>query len=152
MLEKRKTKTRCSDLDYNVWHWCSSTSWPRNTDALPGCIILRFKCMMYNLKISVRLAVSGCKKFNPCAYNYTINYEQYIKSRSKATFLLTVAKHRFISKEFLETVTINSIFHLMNEIFMRATQWIRKQLPNVTTSQSSHWSLTFSNVFSNTLM
>jgi hypothetical protein len=45
-----------------------------------------------------------------------IDHEHYIKSRSVATFLLSVAKHRFISREFLETVATNSIFQLMAEI------------------------------------
>jgi hypothetical protein len=33
---------------------------PRNTDLLPGCTMLCFKCMMYDLKVSVSLA--ECKR------------------------------------------------------------------------------------------
>jgi hypothetical protein len=59
--KKGKLKTRCSVSDYNIWHWCSTTSWPQEHWCIAWLYNFTSKCMMYDLKVSVWLAVSGCK-------------------------------------------------------------------------------------------
>jgi hypothetical protein len=70
---------------------------------LMHCLVVQFYvskvwCMIWKFRFD--FLSMDAKEYDPCAFNYTINYEQYIKSRSKATFLLLSSKtpihiHRF---------------------------------------------------------